>query len=217
MARRKRLPPTTRLTAVWETTPINVTVGTANTSKPVIHISAREKNGVKIDSMTVSFHSGCGSMLRQVKNKLCKGARASADVEFRTNTGITEGPKRALLSIRLHKKNTTRARYRDAVTPHAEYTEEIISVDTRATARARRRATVRKKASHEYVIVRFPESRTVRVDGVPGGLTNKVLQVERGRHTFTLEGVKNYEPTRRRPLVMGTTTRKPMEVHFEKL
>ena len=217
MARRKRLPPTTRLAAVWETTPTNVTVGTANTSKPVIHISAREKNGVKIDSMTVSFHGGCGSMLRQVKNKLCKGARASANVEFRTNTAITEGPKRALLSIRLHKDNTTSARYRDAVTPHAEYTEEIVEIDTRVTAKAARKGTIKSKTAHEYVIVRFPEPRTVRVDGVPGGLTNKVLQVERGRHTFTLEGAKNYEPTRRRPLVMGTSSTQPLEVHFEKL
>lgn len=216
MAKRKRLPRATRLSAVWETRPQNVQVGTANTSKPTIHISAKESDGVKIDSMSVSFHGGCGSMLRQVKNRRCNGARATADVEFRTNTEIIEGPLGASMLIRLHKKNTDSRRYRDGVTPHAEYTEEIVSADVLSARRAAPKAST-GGMSMEYVIVRFPEDREVLVDGKANGVTNQIIRVKAGRRRFTLKGAKDYRPNWRRPNVTATTAHRPLDVCFEKV
>ena len=69
----------------------------------------------------------------------------------------------------------------------------------------------------EYVIVRFPESRIVFIDGVEGGITNRSLRVDEGKHTFKLDDPKDYIPNWRRPTVTLTNPIKPMEVFFEKI
>ena len=69
----------------------------------------------------------------------------------------------------------------------------------------------------EHVIVRFPESRIVFIDGAEGGITNRRLRVDEGTHTFKLADPKDYTPNWRRPTVTGTNPIKPMEVIFEKI
>jgi hypothetical protein len=69
----------------------------------------------------------------------------------------------------------------------------------------------------EFVIVRFPESRTVLIDGEEGGFTNEILRINEGTHNFKLDGPKDYQPAWRRPTVTGTNPNAPMEVNFEKL
>jgi hypothetical protein len=68
----------------------------------------------------------------------------------------------------------------------------------------------------EYVIVRFPESRIVLINGEEGGNTDRMLRVNEGTHTFKLDGPKDYKPAWRRPTVTGTNPNEPMEVIFEK-
>jgi hypothetical protein len=69
----------------------------------------------------------------------------------------------------------------------------------------------------EFVTVRFPELRTVLVDGEEAGTTDAVLRVNEGTHTIKLAAPKDYKPAWRRPKVTGTTPVEPIEVTFEKL
>lgn len=69
----------------------------------------------------------------------------------------------------------------------------------------------------EFVTVRFPESRIVLIDGDEAGMTNSVLRVNEGTHTFRLAGPQDYKPAWRRPSVTGTNPVEPMEVTFEQL
>ena len=68
----------------------------------------------------------------------------------------------------------------------------------------------------EYVAVRYPERRTVNIDGVPAGYTDRTLRVNRGTHTINLGDPRDYRPKWRRVKVKGTTSTRPMEVRFEK-
>jgi hypothetical protein len=69
----------------------------------------------------------------------------------------------------------------------------------------------------ENVIVKFPEQRTVLIDGEESGETNTILRVEAGTHTFKLGDPADYTPSWRRKKVAGTSPVKPMEVAFEKM
>lgn len=68
----------------------------------------------------------------------------------------------------------------------------------------------------EYVRVGFPTKRKVRVDGQSAGFTNKVLQVETGRHTFDLGKKKNYNPDKIERDVQGTRPSHPLELSFKR-
>lgn len=68
----------------------------------------------------------------------------------------------------------------------------------------------------ENVIIKYPETRTVFIDGEDSGMTNTVLRIEAGTHTFNLGEPKDYMPSFRRRKVTGTSPVKPMEVTFEK-
>jgi hypothetical protein len=67
----------------------------------------------------------------------------------------------------------------------------------------------------EYIIVRFPDSREVFVDGMHMGRTSTRLRVEEGVHTINLGDPRNYTPKWRRPEVSGTTSNAPLEVYFD--
>jgi hypothetical protein len=67
----------------------------------------------------------------------------------------------------------------------------------------------------EYVIVRFPRTRTVCIDGEESGETDERLRVEEGTHTINLGQPRDYAPKWRRPTVTGTTPLRPMEIEFE--
>jgi hypothetical protein len=66
----------------------------------------------------------------------------------------------------------------------------------------------------EYVKVTYPTRRTVWVDGEESGYTNKVFQVQTGRHTFDLGPYQNYKPSKRAVDVRGTTPADPMIIAF---
>ena len=68
----------------------------------------------------------------------------------------------------------------------------------------------------EYIVVTYPEKRTVFIDGEETGSTNTTLRVDEGTHNIHLGEPRDYEPKWRRPTVTGTTSTKPMEVLFEK-
>ncbi|MBY0574670.1 MAG: PEGA domain-containing protein [Undibacterium sp.] len=68
----------------------------------------------------------------------------------------------------------------------------------------------------EYVIVTYPTSRIVNIDGENGGKTNQVLRVDAGKHQFDLGSMANYTPTFRKINVKDTTVLSPLEIIFNK-
>ena len=68
----------------------------------------------------------------------------------------------------------------------------------------------------EFIIVKFPETRSVLIDGEEGGFTNTTLRMEEGTHTFSLGGKQDYKPSTLTLKIQRTTMVKPMEVIFEK-
>jgi PEGA domain-containing protein len=68
----------------------------------------------------------------------------------------------------------------------------------------------------EYIIVTYPQTRTVFIDGEENGETGKRLRVEEGRHTINLGDPRDYTPKWRRPVVTNTTTIHPMVIEFER-
>jgi hypothetical protein len=69
----------------------------------------------------------------------------------------------------------------------------------------------------EFLIVRFPESREVRVDGAPQGKTNTVLQFEAGYHVVTLGPPWNFSPVEQKVLLLNTAALDPYRVEFHVL
>ena len=69
----------------------------------------------------------------------------------------------------------------------------------------------------EYLIVRFPETREVRVDGVPQGKTNFILQFEAGLHDVTLEPPMNFSPVEQKVLLKNTAALDPCQIEFHLL
>ena len=68
----------------------------------------------------------------------------------------------------------------------------------------------------EYIVVTFPDLRTVYIDGEENGNTGVRLRVQEGTYTINLGDPRNYRPKWRRAIVTGTTAIKPMEIVFEK-
>jgi len=66
----------------------------------------------------------------------------------------------------------------------------------------------------EYVIVRFPSSRDVYVDGEKNGRTDDSIRVDAGSHQFDLGSPQDYDPESREVAVTGTTLFDPMEIVF---
>lgn len=67
----------------------------------------------------------------------------------------------------------------------------------------------------EYVLVMFPTSRPVEIDGQPYGQTGDVLELRPGHHTFDLGNPPDYTPVFQNVLVAGTTPVQPLEVLFQ--
>jgi hypothetical protein len=66
----------------------------------------------------------------------------------------------------------------------------------------------------EHLLVIFPVSRTVLIDGEESGMTNTVLRVEEGTHTLSLGEPKDYKPASRIVTIKGTSPIKPRKVTF---
>ncbi|MGH7215210.1 MAG: hypothetical protein ACREIT_10650, partial [Tepidisphaeraceae bacterium] len=69
----------------------------------------------------------------------------------------------------------------------------------------------------EFVKVTFPGQRQVYVDGNPTGLTNDVIQVQTGTHTFDLGVPRNYRPSSQTLKVTGTLAPLPKIIEFQPL
>ncbi|MDX1429800.1 MAG: hypothetical protein R3282_05910, partial [Rhodothermales bacterium] len=70
----------------------------------------------------------------------------------------------------------------------------------------------------EFVIVVFPDSRDVVIDGnEEAGKTNTLIVVNTGRHTFSLQGEQNFTPREQTVLVKNTRANDPLTVEFHKL
>jgi hypothetical protein len=66
----------------------------------------------------------------------------------------------------------------------------------------------------EYLIVRFPGTREVRVDGVPHGRTNIVMQFDAGIHVVTLGPPWNFAPHEQKVLLYNTAALDPYRIEF---
>jgi len=66
----------------------------------------------------------------------------------------------------------------------------------------------------QWIVVEFPEGRSVLVDGTICGKTNKPFQVQLGTHTITLSDPQNYTPGEITQLIFNTTEANPMKFVF---
>ena len=68
----------------------------------------------------------------------------------------------------------------------------------------------------EHVIVKYPDTRKVFIDGNECGSTNVVLLVESGTHRFRLDAPRDYKPRQRTRSISETSAANPLEVTFER-
>ncbi len=66
----------------------------------------------------------------------------------------------------------------------------------------------------EYVIVEYPDKRSVLIDDQDAGFTDETLMVEEGHHDFALAGEADYTPARQEVLVQNTTGDDPLVIVF---
>jgi hypothetical protein len=67
----------------------------------------------------------------------------------------------------------------------------------------------------EYLLVRFPETRIVLIDGVPQGKTNLVLSLEAGVHTVALDPDTGLSQPEQSVVLDKTTAGEPLIVTFQ--
>lgn len=67
----------------------------------------------------------------------------------------------------------------------------------------------------EYVIVKYPESRDVYINGARNGKTNESLRVDTGTHVFDLGAPGDYRPPSIEVAVENSSVLEPMEIVFE--
>jgi len=65
----------------------------------------------------------------------------------------------------------------------------------------------------EYVVISYPTTRKVRIDGQDAGLTNDTLMVETGNHIFDLGAPWDYEPGSVTKIVLGTNSIGPLIIN----
>ena len=69
----------------------------------------------------------------------------------------------------------------------------------------------------EYLIVFFPQTREVRVDDVPQGKTNVILQLEAGLYDVTLGPPRDFSPVAQTILLTNTAPADPYRITFHRL
>ena len=70
----------------------------------------------------------------------------------------------------------------------------------------------------EYLIVDYPTSRLVKVDGEILGRTDEhVFELERGHHVVSLSAPHNFTPDQRRILLKNTNPIIPRRIRFDPL
>lgn len=68
----------------------------------------------------------------------------------------------------------------------------------------------------EYLIVKFPEDRGVRIDDKPWGTCNSTMELEAGTYTISLEPPEDFAPESQDVTLKDTTPIIPFEVIFTK-
>lgn len=66
----------------------------------------------------------------------------------------------------------------------------------------------------EFLFVRFPAARRVRIDGVLNGTAGETLFVPRGAHTVDLAGPKDYTPAEWTGTIANTGFQSPLTIEF---
>jgi hypothetical protein len=66
----------------------------------------------------------------------------------------------------------------------------------------------------EFIVVIFPEKRTVLAEGAIVGSTGELIGLGAGTYTFSLDGAQDYDPRRQRLLVGGTSAVDPLKITF---
>jgi len=93
------------------------------------------------------------------------------------------------------------------------------SKPAKALGRPPKRPTVPLKAeanvSLEFMLVTFPEERTVQANGANVGFTNHTLMLPADEYTVTLSGA-GYAPPSQDIVLTGTTVMQPKVVIFTK-
>jgi hypothetical protein len=67
----------------------------------------------------------------------------------------------------------------------------------------------------EYLVVRFPRSRRVIIDGEFNGRTDELVELEAGTYTVSLGPPANFTPESRRVVLKDTSVLAPKEVAFD--
>jgi hypothetical protein len=65
----------------------------------------------------------------------------------------------------------------------------------------------------EYVVVSYPTTRKVRIDGQDAGFTNETLMVETGNHIFDLSNPRDYLPGSVTKIIQRTTSIGPLIIN----
>ncbi|HET6463999.1 MAG TPA: PEGA domain-containing protein [Nitrospiria bacterium] len=68
----------------------------------------------------------------------------------------------------------------------------------------------------EYLIVHFPETRRVLIDGQDQGRTDRTIELEAGTYTVSLSPSDHVKPKKRTVTLSNTSPIKPREVAFGK-
>jgi len=69
----------------------------------------------------------------------------------------------------------------------------------------------------EFLLVKFPESRQLVVNGVPQGRTNIIVRLEGGTYEVKLAGRRNYSPDSQTVTLRFTAITNPALLTFHEL
>jgi hypothetical protein len=69
----------------------------------------------------------------------------------------------------------------------------------------------------EFLLVLFDDNREVRVDDVPQGRTNIVLELEAGVHRVTLGPPNDFSPLEQKVRLANTSAMDPCRIVFQRL
>lgn len=66
----------------------------------------------------------------------------------------------------------------------------------------------------EYLVVKFREDRQVVVDDHYLGSTNRIIEIEEGKHSISLAAPYDYQPFEQQVVLINSTVVQPIEVEF---
>lgn len=69
----------------------------------------------------------------------------------------------------------------------------------------------------EYLVVRFPQSRPVKIDGEFNGRTGQLIELEAGTYTISLGPPPNFAPESQQVVLKDTSALNPKEAVFHEV